>query len=161
HNVNSVLWDENNTEIGGFGGSTWLFGFDGARDTLIARGGNTLMDRHGGFDTLVCASRGHDFFRFDSNLDNTLDQIRVYNPAIDTIELDRGTFDVGHLGVLKASEFHSGLGVSGRTGADIVYNRSDGHLYYDDNGTNPGGLHLFAVVNNHAALTASEFLVIA
>jgi hypothetical protein len=163
HSTFNLLFGHASTLIGSpVASSTWLFGGDG-NDVLIARAGNVLMDGGGGgFDTLVGASRGHDFFKFDSRLDGSFDTIRAYSPARDTIELDRGTFDhIHHLGVLTAAEFHSGLGAPSKTGADIVYNHGNGRLYYDDNGSHLGGLHLFAIVANHAALTAAEFLVIA
>ena len=161
HNIGDLLLGGPSTLIGSpIAAHSWLYGH-GSNDVLRARGGDTVLDGGGGFDTLFSAPRGHTFFKFDSNLDNTYDTIRGYSPARDTIELDRGTFDIGHLGFLKASEFHSGLGAPSRTGADIIYNHGNGRLYYDDNGSDLGGLHLFAVIANHPAMTASEFLVIA
>ena len=56
-----------------------------------------------GVDTLIGASSGHDFFKFDSRLDNSSDTIKAYSAARDTIELDQGTFDdIFHLGALRA-----------------------------------------------------------
>jgi Ca2+-binding RTX toxin-like protein len=163
HNIGDLLLGGPSTLISSpIASRNWLYGH-GNNDILQARGGDTVLDGGGGFDILISATHGHTFFKFDSDLDNTYDTIRGFSPARDTIELDRGPFDIGHLGYLKASEFHSGLGTPGMTGADIIYNQGNGRLFYDDNGTHPGGLHLFAVVGvaGHPALTAADFLVIA
>jgi Ca2+-binding RTX toxin-like protein len=160
HNLGDLLLGPPSTLIGSpIARHNWLYGHDG-NDLLRARGGDTVLDGRDGFDTLVSASHGHTFFKFDSDLNGSYDTIRGYSPARDTIELDRGPFDVGHLGPLTRAEFHSGLGASSTTGADIVYNHGNGRLYYDDNGSHFGGLHLFAVIANHPAMTANEFLVI-
>ena len=162
HNTDDLLFGQSSTLIGSpIAPRTWLYG-RGGDDVIISRGGHVVMDGRGGFDTLFGAANAHDVFKFDWWLDGTVDTIRRFDPLHDTIALDQGIFDrIPHLGVLKAAEFQSGLGALSRTGAEIVYNRGNGNLYYDDNGSHVGGLHFFAVVANHAALTAADFLVIA
>jgi Ca2+-binding RTX toxin-like protein len=163
HNAGSLLFAHDSTLIGSpIAHSTTLFGGPG-NDVLIARGGNTKLDGGSGFDTLIGASTGHDVFEFNSTLNPAvnLDTIRGFSPTRDLIELSQPTFgNIHHLGALTAAEFHGGFGAPSTTGADIVYNQSNGHLYYDSNGHNFGGLHLFAILANHAALTPSDFLVI-
>jgi Ca2+-binding RTX toxin-like protein len=163
HDTFDLIFGHDSTLIGSpIAHSTTLFGGPG-NDVLIARGGNTKLDGGGGFDTLSGAKTGHDVFEFNSTLNPAvnLDTIRGFSPTRDLIELSQPTFgNIHHLGALTAAEFHGGFGAPSTTGADIVYNQSNGHLYYDSNGHNFGGLHLFAILANHAALTASDFLVI-
>lgn len=162
HNTGSLLFAHDSTLIGSpIAHSTGLFGGPG-NDVLIARGGNTKLDGGGGFDTLIGAKTGHDVFEFNSWLNPAvnLDTIRGFSPTRDMIELSQGTFNhILHFGVLTAAEFH--VGPPTTTAQRIIYNHSNGHLYYDADGS---GHHYgpveFAVLAGHPALTASDFLVI-
>jgi Ca2+-binding RTX toxin-like protein len=163
HNTETLLFANDSTLIGSpIAHSNTLYG-RGGNDVLIARGGNTLLDGGGGFDTLIGAKHGHDVFKFDARLDSThnLDTIRGFSPTRDMIELSQITFGhIDHFGPLTAAEFH--VGPHATTAAQrIIYNHSNGHLYYDADGS---GHHyspvLFAILANHAALTASDFLLV-
>lgn len=163
HSAESLLFGHDSTLIGSpIAHSTTMFG-RGGNDLLIARAGNTLMDGGGGFDTLVGASHGHDTFRFDSRLNSSanLDTIVGFSPTRDMIELSQITFGhILHFGALKAAEFHAGPHAT-TTAQRIIYNHSNGHLYYDADGS---GHHYspveFAVLAGHPALTALDFLLI-
>jgi Ca2+-binding RTX toxin-like protein len=156
------IFSGDDTLYGATTGSSELFGFDG-NDTIIARGGNTKLDGGGGFDTLIGAKTGHDVFEFNSRLDPTvnLDMIVGFSPTRDKIELSQEVFhNINHFGVLTAGEFHVGRHAT-TTAQRILYTPSNGHLYYDADGS---GHHnspvLFAVLTNHPTLTAADFLVV-
>jgi len=161
HTTFHLLFDSDSTLLGWPNGGT-LFGGSG-NDTMIARGGNLLMDGGGGFDTLIGAKHGHDVFRFDSKLDSSvnLDTIHGFSPVRDSIELSQVTFwSIDHFGPLSAAEFHVGSQAT-TTAQRIIYNQHNGDLYFDADGS---GHHyspvLFAQLVGHPALTASDFLLV-
>lgn len=143
-------------------------------DNLIRGGaGNDIFDGAGGNDTLsgggdrdqLTGGAGQDVFLFDSwlttvNIDLILDFSAVDG---DKIHLSRSaflTFSPLDLGMLTTSAFH--LGVEA-TSPDhrIIYDQVSGKLYYDPNGTGAGAPIHFATLANKAALSASDFLIVA
>jgi hypothetical protein len=162
HDPSHLLFQNNDVIIGPSSGSAGLFGYAG-NDVIVATGGTDRMGGDGGFDILVGAHTGHDAFIFNSKLDPTvnLDTIVGFSASRDKIELRQIDFNhIHHHGLLEASEFHSGPGAPSTTGADIVYNTKNGHLYYDANGSAPGGLIEFAVVVGHHPVHDYNILLI-
>jgi hypothetical protein len=157
-----LLFANDDLIIGPSSGSAGLFGYTG-NDVIVATGGNDRMGGDEGFDSLIGAHTGHDAFIFNTKLNaaTNVDTIYNFSAVRDKIELRQIDFNrINHHGLLTASEFHSGPGASSMTGADIVYNTHNGHLFYDSNGTHAGGLVEFAVLSGHPHITASDFLVI-
>jgi hypothetical protein len=156
-----IFAHHDNTIIGG-PGDEGLFGFGRAGHTVIVHGssGTEKIGGDGG-NAILYAGTGHDAFLFNYDVftGTNLSTIHRFNPSKDILELTHGDFQRTHFGVLTAAEFHSGPGAPSTTGADIVYNHTNGHLYYDSNGAAAGGLHLFAILTNHPALTAADFIV--
>jgi hypothetical protein len=157
-----------NNDIYGGPGDEGLFGFGRSvplRTTVTVHGstGTELIGGDGG-NAILYAGTGHDAFLFNYNVLTAtassapnLSTIHGFNPSKDILELSHGDFQRTHFGVLTAAEFH--VGMSSTSGADIVYNHANGHLYYDSNGAAAGGLHLFAILTNHPTLIPSDFIV--
>jgi Ca2+-binding RTX toxin-like protein len=128
-------------------------------DMLTGNGGANSLDGRLGNDILDGAA-GADSFRFTTALGpGNIDTIKNFSPADDTIRLDDAIFVGLPLGPLAAGSF-----VNGPTALDaddrILYNSATGALFFDRDGTGAIAPVQFAVIDNHAALTAADFVVI-
>jgi Ca2+-binding RTX toxin-like protein len=156
-NPGRALFPGDDTIIGS-PGNDYLAGFTG-NDLVIGGAGNDKLGGSKGLDTLV-GGPGRDSFFIDQPLDGTnLAFITDFRPAVDKIDLYYQVFRAtAGFGPLPASEFH--VGSHAITAAErILYDPATGHLLYDSNGSHPGGVHLFAILHPHLALTAGDFLV--
>ncbi|WP_421724134.1 hypothetical protein [Bauldia sp.] len=113
-------------------------------------------------DTLV-GGPGKDKFVFDVPLgpgegQAGVDTIKDFEPGKDMIGLDSGVFAaIG--GKLNAGEFHQGG--NAQDGNDhILYKKSNGKLFHDDNGDGAGGRTLFAILEGKPNLSHTDFDVI-
>lgn len=140
-------------------GKDLLIGGKGA-DVLTGGRGNDTLDGGLGHDTLT-GGPGEDIFAFTTTLDpvanvDTLIDVRADH---DAIALARSVF-TGIGKTLDPDEFHVGTGpVTPST--RIIYNDITGELFYDADGLRPDTPVLFAIVDNHAALSASDFVMVA
>ena len=134
-----------NDIINGLGGNDLLFGSAG-NDILVGGAGNDLLV--GGI--------GNDAFRFDSalNASSNVDTIADMNASggVDTLQLDDLIFggisnDVGD-GKLDATQFIANAGGNATTGVQrVLFDTSNGNLYYDADGSGGTAKVLFATVN--------------
>jgi serralysin len=142
----------------GGNGSDTLLGGSG-KDRLFGDGGNDTLNGGKGQDKLT-GGAGEDTFVFSSSLkEENRDQILDFNVADDTIALDNAVFTALLDGPLAATAFAIG---SGAADADdrIIYNSSNGKLYYDADGIGGSKKVHFATLSAGLALTAEDFLVI-
>jgi Ca2+-binding RTX toxin-like protein len=128
-------------------------------NSLIGGAGNDTLNGAAGNDRLD-GGAGSDTFVFSTALDsvNNVDIIGDFTPGADIIQLDHGTFGALTPGTLDPSQFVVGSPTG--TGAQIVYNKVSGALFYDTNGANPGSSTQFAVLVGHPTLTAANFAVV-
>ncbi|WP_051435110.1 polysaccharide lyase family 7 protein [Microvirga flocculans] len=128
-------------------------------DLIDAKSGNDKIWGKGGSDVLI-GGAGKDAFTFDTKPGaKNVDSIVDFNPADDTIRLNDSVFTKLKWGSLAASAFVTGtkaLDANDR----IIYDSKSGALYYDADGTGSTAAVKFAVIENHAKLTAADFLVI-
>ena len=143
---------------GGEGDDT-LLGGDG-NDALDGGAGDDLLNGGNGNDKLS-GGIGNDIFAFDSPIAGAtnIDLVADFTSGSDTIRLDSTNYFQGLTpGQLAAAQFSS----SGATGAgpQIVYDQSNGALYYDSNGVGDGGASRFATLTTKPALTASDISIV-
>jgi serralysin len=121
-----------------------------AGDNIIAgKGGNDLLHGNGGSDTFV----------FDTKLGSgNVDTINDFG-AGDSFKLDHLVFAGLTPGPLAAGKFQTGAAAHDANDR-IIYDASNGHIYYDADGTGSVAQVLFAIVTPHTDLHASDFLVI-
>jgi serralysin len=146
---NSLIGNGGNNVLSGRGGDDTEFGLGGA-DLLAGGDGN---------DTLS-GGPGNDRFRFATALNaaTNLDHITDFAHLQDTFSLKHAIFAAIAAGALAPGAFH--LGTDAGDGDDrIVYDRPNGRLYYDPDGSGAQGKVQFAVLDNHAVLTSADFLV--
>ncbi|GBD48179.1 hypothetical protein METY_1392 [Methylopila sp. Yamaguchi] len=133
-------------------------GGDG-RDFLIGNAGANVLDGGGGRDRLK-GGAGADVFLFSSApLSSEADRISDFEGA-DRIALDSRVFSGLAKGELDASAFH--LGATADDGADrILYDIVSGGLFFDRDGSGTTYHAVrFAVLANHAALTADDVVIV-
>jgi Ca2+-binding RTX toxin-like protein len=138
--------------IGGHAGDT-LTG-DGLANLLSGGLGNDLLAGNGGPDTFP--------FRDALNAATNVDHIEDFTSE-DSIALDDGVFTgIRTAGTLSADAFFSADGATSAHDADdrIVYNTTTGALFFDADGIGGGAAVEFAVLDNHAALTNADFVVV-
>ncbi len=125
-------------KLSGDGKANELQGGDGA-DTLDGRGGSDLLAGGLGKDKLT-GGDGGDFFRFDTaSGPANFDTIVKFKSGADTIELDDAIFlAIGSK--LNAAEFlaRSSGHKAGDASDRIIYDKSDGSLWYDQDGNKKG-----------------------
>jgi RHS repeat-associated protein len=157
----SLSGDDGNDRLTGGAGIDSLLGGLG-NDTLAGGSGNDLLTGSGGVDR----------FLFDTNAVFAtsaigVDRISDFSVNTDKIVLDKTTFKVlsssAGNGFSVAGDFASVADSSAAaiSSARIVYNRTTGSLYYNQNGTSSGlgtGGE-FAILSGLPTLTAADFVV--
>jgi Ca2+-binding RTX toxin-like protein len=123
-------------------------------NTIAGNSGNNTLAGASGADTF--------FFNTALNAATNLDHITDF-AAVDTIDLENAVFtSLTTTGTLAASAFVSGAGLTSAQDADdrIVYNTTTGALFFDADGVGGAAAIQFAILDNHAALTNADFVVI-
>jgi Ca2+-binding RTX toxin-like protein len=133
-----------------------------AGNTLDGAAGADTLDGGDGNDTLI-GGDGNDFFCFESPLGPAnVDRITDFSSG-DLVALSVDRFGAaGGIGALAGSRFHSGAGANAAADADhrIVYDTTNGNLYYDADGVGGDAAVLFAVLENSATLSADSFSIL-
>ncbi|MBD8900972.1 calcium-binding protein [Methylobacterium sp. WL19] len=136
-----------------------------AANTLSGGAGTDTIEGGLGKDSLF-GGMGNDSFVFDTKLGATnVDTINDFANAPgnnDTIKLDNAIFTaLVKTGVLSAGLFAANTtGTATQSDDRIVYETDTGRLLYDPDGVNGAAAVLFAVVKDHPALTAQDFLIV-
>ncbi|MFJ5487212.1 hypothetical protein ACIKTA_06070, partial [Hansschlegelia beijingensis] len=127
---------------------------------LIGNSAANVLDGWKGADTLS-GGGGQDTFSFATALGaSNVDHITDFIAADDSIRLENGVFKGLAAGALKAGAFYAGTAAHDADDR-IIYDQASGSLFFDRDGT--GGTYAavrFAILDNHAALTAADFTVV-
>ena len=149
-----------NNQLYGRIGDDSLYGNAG-NDALVGGDGNDHLIGGGGNDGLV-GGPGNDSFVFNSRPGSVAnhDTLTDFDPVHDTFLLDNAVFaKLGHAGPL-----FPGFLRAGKHAVDVndylIYDRSTGNLYYDDNGWGAGHQVLMATLRGGPVLTPHDFVVI-
>ena len=148
-----------NNRLTGNGGGNTLKGMDG-NDVIDGGAGNDIIYGNRGADSLK-GGTGSDTFVFNSTLAAAnRDTIVDFNVAADTIWLENGAFTaLGAAGALSADAFQVG-GVAADADVRIIYNPSNGKLFYDADGDGASAVIWFATLQAGLSLTASDFVIV-
>lgn len=143
--------------IGGHGNDE-LFG-NALRNNLNGNSGNDTLNGGIGNDTLK-GGAGSDIFVFDTL--NGIDKIKDFKPTDDTIWLDRSIFTALPVGTLSESVFISGRGYSTAQDSDdhLIYNTSNGYLYYDPDGMGGDSAIQIATLTTKPSITLADIILI-
>lgn len=140
------------------------FAGNSGNDSLVGNSGNDTLNGGHGSDTLDGGS-GADRFIFNSALvSGGGDTIKVFERNVDKLHLDNAVFVALTGSTLASAAFYAASGaVKAHDSTDrIVYNKTNGRLYYDADGNKSGGvaaLH-FATLSNKPTLDHGDFLIV-
>jgi Ca2+-binding RTX toxin-like protein len=125
---------------------------------MIGNAGANVLNGGGSNDILV-GKGGADTFAFTTALGaGNVDYVADFVSGTDKIGLDHGIFGMG-VGALSASAFVVGT-AAGDADDRVIYNSATGQLFYDADGNGAGAAVLFATLEAHPTLSASDFAVI-
>jgi cysteinyl-tRNA synthetase len=142
----------------GTSGANKLTGTSGA-DRIDGKSGNDMLWGKSGNDVLISGT-GRDTFTFDTKLSSkNVDKIIDFNVTYDTIRLNDSVFTKLKTGKLSTSSFVAGTKASDSSDR-IIYDKKTGALSYDADGSGSKAAVKFAVIENHAKLTAADFFII-
>ncbi len=163
NNLNNTLNGNNaNNVLNGKAGNDVLNGQAG-NDILYGESGNDTLNGGVGLDTLF-GGIGADKFVFNTTLNSVTnkDVIKDFNAKDDTILLENAIFKkLTSTGTLKADFFKVTTDGKAKDSNDfIVYNKSNGQLFYDADGSGKGASVLFATLENKVNITNADFVVI-
>ena len=151
--------DGNDTLYGGMHADT-LQGGNG-NDRLYGDAGNDALDGGAGKDTLSGgAGRDNFIFRTKLNAKTNVNTITDFNVKDDTIRLENSIFKkLGKAGKLKPDFFT--IGSKAQDGNDyLIYNKKNGYLFYDADGSGSRKAVLFVKLKPGLALTDKDFYII-
>jgi Ca2+-binding RTX toxin-like protein len=164
-----LFGDDSGDVLFGNAGYDRLHGGDGSdrlsggndSDRLYGENGNDTLSGGNGLDQLF-GGAGSDSFVFDTApRAGNVDAIHDFNAAADTIRLDDVVFDDIHAtGQLAAGAFAHWQD-PGQANDRILYDQSNGKLYYDPTGGTHADAQQFATLTNSPDdLSAKDFLII-
>lgn len=155
--ANRIEGTHNADDIFGLGGNDKISGRNGA-DRIYAGSGKDTVGGGSGHDWITTGS-GSDTIVFRSFRTADSDVITDFKHLSDTLAFDHASFSSLHAGDLKATAFY--LGEKAHDQSDrFIYDKTSGHLYYDDDGNGAHAQHLVATLANHASLSAADLLII-
>ncbi len=154
---NRLFGLEGNDDLHGNSGNDYINGSDG-NDSLYGQSGNDTLAGGLGNDSLNGGS-GKDSFLFNTQLINNLDKITDFKPIDDTIQLDHQIFSSLTIGQLVTDHF-----VNASQAVDlndyVIYNKSNGAVFYDEDGSGIRPAIQIMTVGINLALTADNFVVV-
>ena len=131
-------------------------------DNIYGQGDNDDIDGGKGNDNLF-GGNGQNNFIFDTVLDaaTNVDTIGDYSVGDNSFDLSKAIFaGIGSIGQLSKNKFVVGTD-AGDSKDLIIYDATNGHLYFDADGSGAGAKVLFAIVTDAPTLTFKDFDVIA
>lgn len=128
-------------------------------DSLSGGAGNDTLD--GGFGAdFLSGGDGADRFQFSSPANGVVDHVADFQSGVDRLLLNQSAFTALSIGQLQAGAFVQGtrpLEADDR----IIYDASNGTLYYDADGAGGVGKSAFAVFAPFTSLQALDIYVLA
>jgi Ca2+-binding RTX toxin-like protein len=156
---NKLTGNSGQNTLDGKGGNDTLIGV-GGNDKLIGGTGNDRLFGGAGNDTLT-GGDGKDAFFFNTALyaKKNVDTITDFSVVDDTIHLDNAIFAKLANGAL-ASQFFV-VGTKAKDANDyVIYDKTNGSLLYDADGSGKGAAVKFATLAAGLALTSADFDVL-
>lgn len=131
------------------------------RNTLYGYGGDDTIEGGDGKDVLR-GGTGADVFVFKSDLiAGNEDRIIDYEAGQDQLHLDSSVFAALSAGALDANQFHSNTtGLAEDANDRIIYDSSNGQVYYDADGTGSAEAVLFVTLTSGLTLDEEDFFVL-
>lgn len=125
-------------------------------DSLLGGAGDDTLSGGKGNDVLTGGADA-DIFVFGGDVKT--DHIIDFVSGTDHIELDHTLFKALSVGQLTDAQWAQGT-VATTTSQHLIYDSTSGNLWYDADGSGKTKVVLIGVLDNHALLQASDFLVV-
>jgi serralysin len=137
---------------------------DANTNYLIGREGNDTLDGRAGVDVLEGGAGADSFLFTVAPADENADHVFDFATSEDKIQLDSAVYtNIGTAGNFSAGDerFFAGADVIiGQDSSDrIIYNTSDGSLWYDADGNGAGASQRIAILSTKPALVATDIAV--
>jgi Ca2+-binding RTX toxin-like protein len=131
----------------------------GGGDSIHGGAGKDFLNGDAGVNTLT-GDGGADTFAFDAALiGGNYSEITDFKAGKDTIELAKSTFTgIGSKGALAAGKFFLASDYAGKA-KSVVYDDSNGNLYYAKDGGDLMNAQIFGRIGNGASLDHSDFVI--
>ena len=148
-----------------FVGGTFSDSMNGAAggQNLTGQGGNDTLWGATGVDTLW-GGNGNDFFVFREMGSLNADRIGDFASGQDKFQLDDSAFGaIGATGSFAAGDarfWASSTGTAHDASDRVIYNTSNGQLYYDADGNGGGAAQLVATLTTNPGIAATDIVVI-
>jgi Ca2+-binding RTX toxin-like protein len=157
---NTILGGNGNDRASGLAGADRVGGGNG-RDVLVGGDGNDTLTGGQGNDTLT-GNAGADRFIFANTANAANRDVITAFSGVDVLALDNAVFRaLGATGNLAPSMFKMiGTGANADSNDRIIYDKRNGVVYYDTNGSGEGGRFAIVELDNRPTVTAADFLVI-
>lgn len=162
-----------NDRLAGGAGNDILEGGPGGNDSLTGRAGNDRLVGGTGDDTLsggtgkdtMTGGAGADSFVFDAMGTANSDRATDFVAGTDDVLLENAVFTaLGAAGAFAAGDGRFWAAAGATSGHDandrVIYNATNGNLYYDADGSGAGASQLVATLNGAPALAATDITVI-
>jgi Ca2+-binding RTX toxin-like protein len=145
--------------LSGESGNDRIYGSSGD-DRLSGGSGDDRLYGGWGADSLRGGDGKDAFVFYSAATETNIDTIRDFSVANDTIWLQNSVFKgIGSAGRLKSGVFRTGDEARDSTDR-IIYDRDDGVLYYDADGTGTTGQVAFAKLSAGLKITSLDFHII-
>jgi serralysin len=158
NSANTLNGSSGHDDIAGLGGNDTLNGNDGDDEIFGGEGADTINGGPG-VDKLT-GGANNDTFVFSTALAGGVDLIPDYNVAQDTIHIKSnlvGNLPAGSLGARRFKNTAQGaIDANDR----IIYNKANGQLIFDSNGSRALGGVLIARLPANLAMVASEIVIV-
>jgi Ca2+-binding RTX toxin-like protein len=136
---------------------------DTSDNRLLGGAGNDILAGGLGKDILY-GQAGRDVFVFDTAPDPVANYDRIMDYVVldDIIRLDDAAFSgIGPVGILASNAFLSNTtGIAADAFDRLIYNTTNGALYFDSNGTGLGGRVLMAFLPTGLNMANTEFAIV-
>jgi subtilisin-like proprotein convertase family protein/Ca2+-binding RTX toxin-like protein len=141
----------------------------GEEDTLTGAGGNDTLKGAGGNDSLIggagndslTGSSGKDHFVFSSTISSAgIDRITDFTRGQDIIDLKGSIFTALGTSIVDSEIKIVSSGHSASSGDHLVYNKTDGTLWYDANGAAGGEIEFAILSTKPTTLRHADFVLV-
>jgi Ca2+-binding RTX toxin-like protein len=152
-----------NDTLSGLAGDDRLQGGAGA-DSLVGGNGNDSLSGQAGIDRLQ-GGAGNDAFVFDALGSENRDIVLDFASGVDKLLMEDSVMTaIGATGNFAAGDARFWAAAGATAGHDasdrIIYNSTNGDLYYDADGSGAGATRFLGNISGHPTLAATDIAVI-
>jgi len=151
-------------DIVNFFDSSLLPLLEAGNDTINGGQGIDIIDGGLGNDRLTGGLDSADYFRFSTKLNakSNLDTITDFVSGVDKIQLSQSIFTKFTGDLVESAQLVSGAGLTAARDTDdyLIFNTTNGALYYDADGNGKAAAVQFATLLGVSSITHEDFMIV-